>query len=82
MKLQDLQERVRARHANEQPNLAIVLSATDAVDVIVRATVEGLGFHVSAAGDICDPRPTPASAQPQNGVRWSGGRGRRRGGRR
>ena len=26
-------------------------------DAIVRATVEGLGFHVSRDGDICDPRP-------------------------
>ena len=47
------------------------------VVAIVKATVEGLGFHVANDGEICDPRPKPSPSYPQQqNARWRGSRRR------
>ena len=76
MKLRELQDRVRQEFSRDQPKLSAFIDATSILDVLVRLTVEGVGFHVSATGEICDPRPAPSQPKQQN-ARWAGGRRRR-----
>lgn len=74
MKLADLQERIWETF-KEIP----MHESKTTTDAIVRATVEGLGFHFDAHGNICDPRPAPPS-YPQQGrpySKYSRPRGRR-----
>ncbi len=48
------------------------------LEPIVRATIKGLGFHVSTTtGEVCDPRPRPVVNFPERPVFKA--RGRRRG---
>jgi hypothetical protein len=47
------------------------------VEAIIRATIEQLGMHVDAKGEVCDPRPNPAYMPKQQNVHWTGGRRRR-----
>lgn len=47
------------------------------LETIVRATIDGLGFHISNSGEVCDPRPQPVNVftpPRQQNVRWRGGK--------
>lgn len=74
--LKDAQERVlkavREKFGAE-PGLA------DIVNESVRLTVEAIGFHVSAEGEVCDPRPEQRFMPPGMEAKYGGGSRRRRG---
>lgn len=68
--LKDAQERVlkgvREKFGAE-PGLA------DTVNEAVRLTVEAIGFHVSATGEICDPRPVEKYMPSGMEAKYGGG---------
>ena len=70
MKISDAQERVidalRAEACDEDGRMLVRMA--------VRATVEAIGFHVSADGEICDPRPKKEAWTPPSPANWRKGR--------
>lgn len=71
MKLRKLQDEVWGKFQHDAG-----VNDSGAVDDIVLATILGMGFHINAAGDICDPRPAPPSTPPSTGIHYRGQRPR------
>jgi hypothetical protein len=76
MKIGDLQDRIADRYENFD-DMTEHRSVPEVIRDIVRDVVDGLGFHVNDAGDICDPRPAPPAIPHQTNVRFRGPRKRR-----
>jgi hypothetical protein len=71
-------EQLVARASTELDNAQVDAGGRDVVERIVRATITGLGFHVTNTGEVGDPRPKAVEFQYAQNARWSGGPNRKR----
>ena len=78
MKLRELQDRMWTRFGPGMTKLQTWEEFRAYLDKIVEGNVEGMGFHINTAGDICDPRPAPAPRDTGLHHRGQPSRARRR----
>lgn len=74
--LKDAQEKVLAA---VREKFGVEPGLRETVELAVQLTVEAIGFHVSASGEICDPRPEERFMPKGMEAKYGGGSRRRRG---